>query len=58
MPSSPAARLAVFDLDGTILDTMADLTNSLNYGLAVHGFPPAHDRRGLPLCRQRDAPPC
>ncbi len=40
MPSSPAARLAVFDLDGTILDTMADLTNSLNYGLAVHGFPP------------------
>ena len=40
MPSSPAARLAVFDLDGTILDTIADLTNSLNYGLAVHGFPP------------------
>ena len=32
-------RLAIFDLDGTILDTLEDLANSLNYALATEGYP-------------------
>lgn len=31
--------LAVFDLDGTILYTLEDLKNSLNYALTAHGYP-------------------
>lgn len=31
--------LAIFDLDGTILDTLDDLCGSLNYALAKNGFP-------------------
>ena len=30
---------AVFDLDGTLLDTLDDLTGSTNYALAQHGLP-------------------
>ena len=32
-------RLAVFDLDGTILDTLEDLADSTNSALAVNGLP-------------------
>lgn len=32
-------RLAIFDLDGTLLDTLEDLKNSLNAALAAHGYP-------------------
>ena len=32
-------RLAVFDLDGTILDTLEDLADSTNHALAVNGLP-------------------
>ena len=32
-------RLAVFDLDGTILDTLEDLADSANYALKQHGLP-------------------
>ncbi len=32
-------RLAVFDLDGTILDTLDDLADSTNHALAVNGLP-------------------
>ena len=31
--------LAIFDLDGTILYTLEDLKNSLNYALEHHGYP-------------------
>lgn len=31
--------LAVFDLDGTVLDTLADLAGSVNFALAAGGFP-------------------
>ncbi len=30
----------LFDLDGTLLDTLEDLTNGVNHGLAVYGLPP------------------
>lgn len=29
----------IFDLDGTLLDTLGDLSNSVNYVLKRHGFP-------------------
>lgn len=32
-------KLLIFDLDGTILDTLKDLEISTNYALAHHGFP-------------------
>lgn len=32
-------KLAVFDLDGTILDTLEDLADSVNYALDKQGFP-------------------
>ena len=34
-----AYKLAVFDMDGTILNTLEDLADTLNYTLAKHGFP-------------------
>lgn len=32
-------KLVVFDLDGTLLDTLDDLTSSTNAALTAHGFP-------------------
>lgn len=32
-------RYVVFDMDGTILDTLTDVTNSLNWALQKHGLP-------------------
>lgn len=32
-------RLMIFDLDGTLLNTLEDLTDSVNYVLWKHGFP-------------------
>jgi len=32
-------ELVIFDLDGTILDTLDDLTDSVNYALEKHGYP-------------------
>lgn len=32
-------RLVIFDLDGTLLNTIADLANSTNFALAKLGFP-------------------
>src|SRR3982074_704245 len=34
------ARTAVFDLDGTLVDTAPDLINALNYVLQLDGLPP------------------
>ena len=32
-------KLAIFDLDGTLLDTVADLANATNYALSLCGYP-------------------
>ncbi len=32
-------KLVIFDLDGTILDTLEDLADSVNYALSAHGYP-------------------
>ncbi len=32
-------RAVIFDLDGTLLDTLDDLTAAVNYALAAHGMP-------------------
>lgn len=32
-------KLVIFDLDGTLLDTIEDLANSVNYVLSRHGYP-------------------
>lgn len=32
-------KLAMFDMDGTVLDTLGDLSDSLNHTLAVHNMP-------------------
>lgn len=32
-------ELIIFDLDGTILDTLEDLADSMNYALAKYGYP-------------------
>lgn len=32
-------QLVIFDLDGTLLNTIADLAASTNYALSQHGFP-------------------
>ena len=38
----------LFDLDGTLLDTLADLLSATNYALRAHGFP----ERTLPELRR------
>ncbi len=32
-------RAVIFDLDGTLLDTLTDLMNAVNHALSVNGFP-------------------
>jgi len=32
-------KLVIFDLDGTLLDTIGDLATSVNYALQLHGYP-------------------
>ena len=40
--SQSPIRAVIFDLDGTLLDTIDDLTDSMNAMLAARGWPP-HD---------------
>src|SRR5690242_8981113 len=37
-----AHKAVLFDLDGTLLDTLADIADSMNAALAAHGCP-GHD---------------
>ncbi|HEX8521855.1 MAG TPA: HAD family hydrolase [Tepidisphaeraceae bacterium] len=40
MPQVSTYSALLFDLDGTLLDTLEDLADATNRALAVHGFPP------------------
>jgi phosphoglycolate phosphatase len=40
LPYSPAPRLLVFDLDGTLIDSVPDLATALGLALADFGLPP------------------
>ena len=40
-------KLCIFDLDGTLLNTIADLGSACNYALGLHGFP-LHDADDYP----------
>lgn len=42
-------KLAVFDLDGTLLDTLSDLAGAANYALRELGMP-LHEREAYKLC--------
>lgn len=56
-------QLVIFDLDGTLLNTLTDLAESTNYALQLHGFPthPTADYRymvgnGIRVLIQRALP--
>lgn len=42
MNNKKVNKLAVFDLDGTLADTLEDLADSVNYGLIKLGYPIHH----------------
>lgn len=44
-----SARIVVFDLDGTLVDTAPDLINALNFVLDREGLPPVplHSARNM-----------
>ena len=39
LPGMPV-RLIIFDLDGTLVDSIEDITNALNFGFEEYGMPP------------------
>ncbi|MCC8077781.1 MAG: HAD family hydrolase [Oscillospiraceae bacterium] len=49
-------KLAIFDLDGTVLDTLDDLHDSVNFALAQHGFAlrPREEVRAFVGCGMRN----
>lgn len=58
-----AYRLLLFDMDGTILNTLTDLTDSLNRALALCGLPPHSEKAvrsfvgdGIPKLVERGVP--
>ena len=53
--SHPVFDTFIFDLDGTILDTMPDLIHVTNETLAHFGYPHAHRCRYPQLRRRRSA---
>ncbi len=60
----PAERAFIFDLDGTLLDSLADLANAVNHALTARGCP-AHPEaayryfvgNGMRVLVRRAAPP-
>ena len=56
-------RAALFDLDGTLLDSLADIATAMNHALALQGLPghplPAYQRfvgEGVRVLVQRAVP--
>ena len=46
----------IFDLDGTLLDTLADLADGVNIALRLHGFP-EHTTQEVCMAVGRPSPP-
>jgi len=53
----------IFDLDGTLANTLQDITNAVNYALSRHGLPTARAEQvklwvgeGMPVLMRRAAP--
>lgn len=44
-------QAVIFDLDGTLLNTLEDLADSANYALTVHNFPQRSLGEIPPVCR-------
>jgi len=42
----PSAKAAIFDLDGTLLDTLGDLADAVNAALRENGYP-AHEEQAV-----------
>jgi len=40
MTAAPSISAVLFDLDGTLLDSLKDIANAMNLVLEQHGFPP------------------
>ena len=50
-------KLIIFDLDGTLLNTIADLAQSTNHALQALGYPTrSEERRVGKECRSRWSP--
>ena len=43
----PALRTVLFDLDGTLIDSVRLILDSYHHTLAVHGLPPRSDEEWL-----------
>ena len=44
----------LFDLDGTLLDSLEDMKDSVNHVMREFGFPVAYDRGDPYLCGKRN----
>ena len=51
----PPLRTVLFDLDGTLIDSVRLILDSYHHTLAAHGLPAAHGRGMAP--RRGNAPP-
>ena len=43
----------IFDMDGTVLDTLEDLTDAVNYAMRKTELPEHSIRGGVRVCRKR-----
>jgi phosphoglycolate phosphatase len=60
LPAKRPCRLFLFDLDGTLIDSRADITCAVNLALARMNLPPLHESRisdfvgsGVPILMER-----
>ena len=46
-------KVYIFDMDGTILNTLEDLANALNYSLGTNNYPKRTIDEVRTICRKR-----